>query len=32
MEITLHFINIKVLKLVYKQDGNKLARVLVDYI
>ena len=32
VEITLHFINIKELKLVYRQDGNKLARVLVDYL
>ena len=32
MEITLHFINIKELKLVYIQDGNKLARVLVAYL
>ena len=31
-EITLHFINIKELKLVYKHDGNKLARVLVAYL
>ena len=32
MEITLHFINTKELKLVYRQDGNKLARVLVTYL
>ena len=32
MEITLHFINIKELKLVYRQNGNKLARVLVAYL
>ena len=29
IEITLHFINIKELKFSYKQNGNKLARVLV---
>ena len=29
MEITLHFINIKELKFAYRQNGNKLARVLV---
>jgi hypothetical protein len=28
MEITLHFINIKELKFVYKHNGNKLARVV----
>ena len=32
VEITIHFINIKELKLVYRQDGNKLARVLVAYL
>ena len=32
VEITLHSINIKELKLVYKQDGNKLGRVLVAYL
>ena len=32
VEITLHFINIKELKLIYKQDGNKLARVMVAYL
>ena len=32
VEITLHFINIKELKLVYRHDGNKLARVLVAYL
>ena len=28
-EITLHFINIKELKFSYRQNGNKLARVMV---
>jgi hypothetical protein len=32
VEITLHFINIKALKFVYRQNGNKLARVLVAYL
>ena len=32
MEITLHFINIKELKFAYRQNGNKLARVLVAYL
>jgi hypothetical protein len=31
-EITLHFINIKELKFVYRQNGNKLARALVAYL
>ena len=32
MEITLHFINIKELKLVYRHDGSKLSRALVAYL
>ena len=32
VEITLHFINIKELKFSYRQNGNKLARALVDYL
>jgi hypothetical protein len=32
VEITLHFINIKELKFVYRHNRNKLARVLVAYI
>ena len=32
VKITLHFINIKELKFVYRQNGNKLARVLVAYL
>ena len=32
MELTLHFINIKQLKFVYKENGNKLARALVAYL
>ena len=31
-EITLHFINIKELKSVYRHNGNKLARALVAYL
>jgi hypothetical protein len=31
-EITLHFINIKELKFVYRQNRNKLARALVAYL
>ena len=31
-EITLYFINIKVLKFAYRQNGNKLARALVAYL
>jgi hypothetical protein len=31
-EITLHFINIKEPKFVYRQNGNKLARALVAYL
>jgi hypothetical protein len=32
MEITLHFINIKELKFVYRQNRNKLAKALVTYL
>lgn len=32
VEITLHFINIKELKYAYKQNGIKLARVMVAYL
>ena len=32
VEITLHFINIKELKFVYRHNGNKLAKVLVAYL
>jgi hypothetical protein len=32
MEITLHFINIKELKFVYRQNINKQARALVAYL
>ena len=32
MEITLHFINIKELKIVYRHNGNKLARVPIAYL
>jgi hypothetical protein len=32
VEITLHFINIKELEFVYRQNRNKLARVLVVYL
>ena len=31
-EITLHFINIKEMKFVYRQNRNKLARALVAYL
>ena len=31
-EITLHFINIKELKFVYRHNGKKLAKVLVAYL
>jgi hypothetical protein len=31
-EIKLHFINIKKLKFVHKQNGNKLAKALVAYL
>jgi hypothetical protein len=31
-EITLHFINIKELKFVYRHNRNKLVRVLVAYL
>ena len=32
VEIILHFINIKKLKYVYRQNGNKLARAMVAYL
>jgi nitrogen-specific signal transduction histidine kinase len=32
VEITLHFINIKELKFVYRHNRNKLARALVAYL
>jgi hypothetical protein len=31
-EVTLHLINIKALKFVYRQNGNELARALVAYL
>ena len=32
VEITLHFINIRELEVVYRHGGNKIARVLVAYL